>query len=177
MILSQLSGRERNIFFILVAVCCIYGVYAGVYQTLVVKRGEVESDIARARKQWTEQSRVIRRAKAMTAGFSGDMESFRQTGTNEAVMSGILAEIGAAANGMSIRVTEIKPIETKKEDFYNRFSVSLTVEGELKDVLRFIHALQGDSHYFTVSQLSLERAYQGASQMAVRLVVNRVLVP
>lgn len=177
MITSQFSNREKNIFSVLLAVCCAYGVYAGVYQTLIVKRVDIESDIARARKQLVEQSRVIRRAEQMTAGFPVDMEAFRQRETNEAVMSGILAEIGGAANGMNIRVTEIKPIDTKKEDFYNKFSVSLTVDGELKDVLRFIHDLQGNAHNFSVTQLSLERAFQMSKQMLAKVVVTRVLVP
>lgn len=174
---SNFSAREKNIFLILITVCAVYGIYLGVYQTIVLKRQQVVDDIAQARKQWSEQAKVIRRAQGMTAKFSGDMQSFRQTGANEAVMSSILAEIGAAANGMNIRVTEIKPLETKKEDFYNKFTVSLTVDGELKDVLQFVHALQGSSHNFTVSQLSLERAFQGSHQMLAKLAVNRVLVP
>ena len=173
----QFSGREKNIFFLFLVVCGIYGVYAGIYRPAVFKGREIESDIAEAQMMLAEQAKVIRRARAMGARFDGDLQAMRQTVSNEEVMSLILSEIEAAAGALKVRVTEMKPQGTQKEDFYNKFSVSLTVDGDLKDILQFIHALQGESHHLIVSQFSLERAFQNTKEMLAKLVVNRILIP
>lgn len=173
----QFSGREKNIFFLFLVVCGIYGVYAGIYRPAVVKGQEIESDIDQASTRLAEQAKVIRRARAMAARFDGDLQSVRQKTSNEEEMSLILSEIEAAAGGLKVRVTEMKPQGTQKEDFYNKFSVSLTVDGNLTDILQFIHTLQGSSHRLTVSQFSLERAFQNTKEMLSKLVVNRILIP
>ena len=173
----QFSVREKNIFFLFLVVCGIYGVYAGIYRLSMAKGQEIESDIAQTRTRLVEQAKVIRRARAMAARFDGDLQSMRQTTSNEEAMSLILSEIEAAAGGLKVRVTEMKPQGTQKEDFYNKFSVSLTVDGDLTDILQFIHALQGPSHHLIVTQFSLERAFQNTKEMLAKLVVNRILIP
>lgn len=171
------SGRERNIFWVFLVVCGIFGVYAGIYRPAATRAVQIETDMAQAKRKLAEQNKIIQKARNLGAKFKEDMESLRQTTANEQVMSSILSEIETAANGLTVRVTEMKPQGTQKEDFYNKFAVSLTVDGNLKEILQFVHTLQGASHNLTVSQFSLERAFQGSSEMLAKLVVNKILIP
>ena len=71
----------------------------------------------------------------------------------------------------------MKPQGAQKENFYNKFSVGLTMDGSLKEILQFIHSLQGPSHHLTVSELHFEKAVQTPNVLVAKLVLSRILIP
>ena len=177
MSLFSFSAREQKIFIVLLLVCGIFGVYTFVYRPAVIKGEEIDSEISRTRQKLSDQQAVIEKEQQMALVLQDELETVRQKRTNDEEMSSILSDIEAMGSGMNIKVTEIKPQEVKKQDFLNRFSVSLTVDGNLMDMMRFIHALQDPAKHVQIRQLSLERAFVDSKEMLARMVVERTLIP
>jgi Tfp pilus assembly protein PilO len=171
------SLREQKIFFVLLVVFGIYGAYMGIYRPSVDKNEEIERNAMLARKKWMEQARLIQKEKRMAQAWQAELDSVRQTGSNEQVMSAMLSEIENVAAGGKIRVTEMKPQGAVKSEFYNTFSISLSFDGELKDVLSFIHVLQNPSRHLNLRQLNLERSGSDAKGMMAKMVLERQLFP
>lgn len=177
MSMRPFSIREQQIFVVLVLVCGLYAAFAFIYRPSVEKTEAIEREITLARKKWAEQTTVIQKEKIMARAWQEKFDAVRQKGSNEEAMSAMLSEIEVLSGSMNIRVTEMKPQGAVKGEFYNTFSISLSVDGDLKDILAFVHVLQDPSRHLKVRQFSLERTFADAKGMIARVVMERTLFP
>ncbi len=172
----RLTARERAILIVFILVCCVYGVYALIYRPLHLEGQRLQDEIRLARKKLSDQRKAILKERQMPLQLRQGIESRVQKGNNEEVMSGLLAEIESAARGMNIRVTEIKPQGTLKEGEFNRFTVSLTLDGRFHELMAFVHLLQAPDHDLNVTQLNLEKMTSTPGVLLARIVVRRNLI-
>lgn len=171
------SIRERIIFAGLVLVCCVYAAYMYIYRPSVVRSEEIFRETVRAGKKLSEQAAVIQKEKRMAEIWQGELDAVGQNNSNEEAMSAMLSEIEAVTGQMKIRVTEMKPQGAIKGEFYNTYAVSLAVDGDLKDILEFIHILQDPSRHLSVRQFSLEKSFADSTGMLAKVVVESTLLP
>ena len=92
-------------------------------------------------------------------------------------MASILSEIESVANEINMGVADMKPKKVKRIDFYNNFSATLTVEGELASIIRFLYVLQNTPHFFTADEVYFERSIMRTTQIKCRLVLSKALIP
>ena len=79
-------------------------------------------------------------------------QKFKQSASNEGTMSSILSEIEAAAADLKLQIANLTPKRVKETNFSNRFSVSLSIDGDFMDILQFLHRLQGEPHLLTLKK-------------------------
>lgn len=174
--LLMFTARERAIVVLFVLVCCLYGAYKMVYRPFISQEQQLRDEMRQTRRKLSEQRKIIIKDQQMPQGLRQGIEAIIQSGSNEEVMSGLLAELESAARSMNIRVTEIKPQGTVKEGEYNTFTVSLTIDGRFHDLMAYVHLLQAPDLDLHVAQLNLEKMTSAPGVLLARIVVKRNLI-
>jgi Tfp pilus assembly protein PilO len=171
------STREKRIFILLVAAVIILIFYLAVYLPTGEKMSLLENEIRVAERQLKKDVLVIRKARQLEEQDKALLEEFRQKDTDENVMSSILSEIEAVAGEVGMRIADMKPKKARRIDFYNDFSVSLSIDGKLPDITHFMYVLQSSPHRFFVDEFSLEKRSPTSPELNCRLAISKILVP
>lgn len=173
-----LTQREKRILAVCVAMIVMYGAYNGLIGPSRTMDDSLDQTIALEQRKLNKNTRVLQRAAALQGLYDSYQERFKQTKTNEQVMSGIVAEVEGVAGGVQLQISNINPQKAKKEEFYNRFSVSLTIEGPFTDIMHFLHLLQGEPHLFDVDEARIEKgAGHQTTIVRTQLVLSKIFIP
>jgi len=174
----HLTKREKVILAVCVAAVVGYPGYVGFIVPMQNKSKLLDGRIKKQEKKLRESLRVLRKADVAKSDFDVYNEKFKQNGTNEAVMSSIISEIEAVAANIELGISDMKPKRVKKEENFNIFSVSLTLDSEFVDVVKFLYILQKDPHYFDVEEIRFDRgSRRRKSSLKASLVLSKVLIP
>ncbi len=173
----RLSGRERTIFIVCLAVICVYFIYIFFYQPFVEHRTDLATQIEAAQREFIKNSKFISSSQAYKAEYEIYLEKFKQRGSDEEVMSSIVSEIEQIAARFNIRIAEVKPQKVKRGDFYNDFSVNLDIDARLNDVIRFLYVLQSDPHFFGVDEFRFNKNFPQNVNLQSQLAVSKTLFP
>ena len=92
-------------------------------------------------------------------------------------MANILSEIEAVAKGINVRILNMKPQKIKAMEFYKNFSVDLIIEGQLKDITRFLNDLQNAPHLIKADKLHLVKESVVQPVLKASLLVSKILIP
>ncbi len=174
---SKLSLREQKIFAACFLVILIYVSIQFVFRPLDKKILALQAKAQTLRKHIAKNLKVARQDNSVDSEYNRHAQNFKQKVSDEGAMTSILSEIESTANEVSMRLSDMKPKKTKRIDFYNTFSVSLTMEGEITSIIHFIYVLENAPHFFTVDDLQLEKSSSRTSQIKCRMVLSKILIP
>ena len=175
--IKRLTKREQKIFIVCVAVVAIYGGYHGVLKPVVHSAEAIEKRVEAKEREKIKDLKVIQRGKAIEGEYQAYFERFGQTRTNEQVKSAMVADIEEVARSLQLQISDLKPKREKKGEFYNRFSISLTIDSSLNEITQFFHAIQSAPHYFDVDEVSFDKASRRpSSQIKTNLVLSKVFL-
>ena len=176
--MRPLSQREK-----IISAICLLCVFVFLIITFMVKPiksvlSDLEDQIASSEKQLYKSYRLIQKAGKIEPRYKYYMERFRRTGTDEEIVSKIIAEIEKIANQTGIHISELKPQERKKSGRFDVFPVSLTFECPLPDMIQFFDILQKDPYYLGMKELSINRDQDRTSyQLQVNVILTKTFVP
>ena len=178
MIGRRLTKREQRILVMCLMLVGSYGGYNWVYKPIEAKSLELQADIESQQKKLSESLRTVRKAGRVGRDYDHYLEKFKQNKTNEQVMSSILSEIEDVAGQLKLQIADLKPMRVKSGEYYNRFSVSLTIDSEFKEIVQFLYQLQQDPHLFAVDELRFDKgAQRKTSVVKTRLTLSKILIP
>lgn len=175
--MRALSSREKAIFVICVSTIFIFIGYNGIVKPLRAKAEQVADRIKVNEQKLKKQLKTISQQAIVDREYDQYTSHFQQMGSEQQVMSSILVEIDTAARENQLRIADIKPKRVKKVDFFNNFSVSLSMEGQLTDIVKFLYLLQNSPHLYNVDELMIEKNSPRSTVLNCRLVLSRVLIP
>ena len=178
MMIKRLTKREQGIFIVCVILAFMYVTYQGVIKPLQEKLVGLDADIESEHKRLVKNLKTVQKAKALEQEYHQYFDQLKQDGTNEQVMASILSEIEQVAGQLNLKISDLKPKRVRKEVYYNWFSVSLTIDSTLKDMMQFVYILQKQPHFFRVDEFSFEKgAQRNAEDIRIHLVLSRILIP
>jgi Tfp pilus assembly protein PilO len=156
----------------------VFASYKGVIEPMRQKVQDIDLQIEAQLKKLKKNQKTISKADAIQSEYAGYIERFSQVGTNEQTMSAALSEIEKTAGEMSLKISDLKPNKVKSQGSYNRFSVSLTIDGGLEDILRLLYTLQSEPYFYTVDELRFDKSSrQNHPSMKTRIVLTKILIP
>ena len=120
--------------------------------------------------------RLIVEGPAIDREYEAYLPFFRQIQSDEAAMSSLLSQIESIARQLSVPVLEIKPQKVKPQDFYNDFSINLTIEEEITKVCHFLYDIQNAPFLFNVEELRLEKNPLKENFLRCTLTLNKRLL-
>ena len=130
----HLSPRENRILILCLFLIFIYISYNFIFQPLRKTIADFETRIKVSEKRLRNNLKMMRMERVVDEEYDKYSSYFKQKVSDEQAMAAILSEIESVANEINMRVADMKPKKAKRTDFYNYFSATLTIEGELATV-------------------------------------------
>lgn len=177
MMLRRLSSREKTMALVCLTAVAVYAVYYFVIKPMKEEIDKSEKQIAIAEKRLTKNLSVTRQMKTVDEEYEKYKAPLKQKASDEQEMASILSEIESAAGQLDIRVADMKPKKVKRISFYNQFSVSLTIDGQLETITHFLYILQNSPHFLGVDEIRFEKTTIRSSQVKCSIVLSKSLIP
>lgn len=172
-----LTRREWNIFVLCIVIVMVYVGYNAAIKPLSQRISTVELSIQKEKNKLSKSLKVLEDQKHYKSQYIKYLSKFKQDQNNDDVMSSILSEIQQVGGKLNLRISELKPQKVQKEQYFNRFSVSLTIDSTFVDIINFIYDLQSKPYLFKVEEFRFDKGSQRQEQtIKTHLVVSRVLV-
>ena len=176
--IRRLSARELKILIVSLALAAVYIGYILLVKPAREKFVALDEEIALQQRRLAKNSAEMQRAGSMEKALQVYEQKFKQSASNEGTMSSILSEIEAAAADLKLQIANLTPKRVKETNFSNRFSVSLSIDGDFMDILQFLHRLQGEPHLFDVEEARFDKGTrQQAASVKASLVLGKTFVP
>ncbi|MBU0469600.1 MAG: type 4a pilus biogenesis protein PilO [Candidatus Omnitrophica bacterium] len=173
-----LTKREVNIFVLCILLVLIYIGYNTVINSLRKRISIVESSIQEEKNQLSKSLKILDKQKHYKGQYVTYLSKLRQEQNNDEVMSSILSEIQQVGGRLNLGISDLKPKKVKKEQYFNRFSVSLTIESEFLDIISFIYTLQSKPHLFKVEEFRFDKgSLRQGKILKTQLILSRILIP
>ncbi|HLD70183.1 MAG TPA: type 4a pilus biogenesis protein PilO [Candidatus Omnitrophota bacterium] len=182
--IQRLNARER--FFALIIGLLLFAWFLGnVVLTPVWKFfSEWSVKIQLNKGRLSQDRRLILEGPAIDREYEAYLPFFHQaqdadaigSSREEAIMSLLLSQIESTAGRIPLTVLEIKPQKVRDEDFYNVFSINLTIEEEFIKVYRFLYDIQNAPLLFNVEELRLEKDPLKETFMKCTLILTKRLI-
>lgn len=176
--IKRLTPREQVIAVMCLLAVSVYLAYYFVAIPLKDKVSYLEQKIEAEEKKYNKNIKLTHKAKALEGEFKEFSLKFKQDKANEQVMSSILSEIEQVAGDLKLHISDLKPKVVNRQEFYNRFSVSLTIESQFVPIIHFLFMVQNDPHFFSVEELRFDNGLQRENQnIRTTLVLSKIFVP
>lgn len=176
--MRPLTKREKYILVFCLVMIVGLGAYNFIFKPFSEAIENVGKKIESQQKKLRSNQRIIQKAKAVKRDYENYVAGYKQSKSNEQAMSALLSEIEEAANQLQLRIADLKPQKVKENDFYNQFSVSLTIDSDFGSVLQFLYTLQNKPHLLNVEEIQFEKGSQrNSSSVKTNLVLSRILIP
>ena len=176
--IRRLSARELKILVVSSTLAFVYIGYILLIRPAKEKLIELDQEIELQQRRLAKTSAEIQKAGATEKVWAVYEQKFRQPASNEGTMSSILSEIEAVAADLKLQIANLTPKRVRESDISNRFSVSLTIDGNFIDVLQFLHTLQGEPHLFDVEEARFDKGMrQQSTSVKASLVLGKTFIP
>ena len=176
--MRRLTQREQFIGILCVLMIVMYGGYNGVVKPLQDRIEETDERIELKRSQLNKNRRMIRKSTVQNGSYDAYREKFRQTKSVEQVMSAMISEIEEAAANLELKIVELKPNRVRKSDFYNQFSVNVSINSAFVDIVQLLYVLQSDPYFYDIEEVRFDKGSRKKSDtLKVRLVLSKILLP
>lgn len=176
--MRRLTSREQRVFVVCLLTISIYVGYNGFVKPFHERLSALDRQIAAARLEIQKNQRTVRKAEILEKAYEENLAQYKQTGSSEQVMSGILSEIEESARELNLQISNLKPKRVKNEQYFNQFSVSLTIDSELVDIVHFLYLLQQSPHFFDIEEVHFDKgARRSSSAMKTELVLGKRFIP
>jgi hypothetical protein len=172
-----LTKREQRILFTCIIMVLIYGAYYWILRPLHDYRLELGTKIDSMQKKIYKNLRMIRKSEMMKDKHGKYLADFKQTVSDEQVMSTLIAEIENIAGRLSLGITDLKPQKVKHAGPLNYFSVSLGFNSDSKTLIQFLHTLQDQAHLFYVKEVKVDKAIMKKENiLQAHLILSKIFI-
>ena len=176
--MRPLTRREQNIFFLSVIMGVVYLGFYGLIRPVRAQIEQVATRMEEQNKKYLKNLRLIRKAEKLSPQIAYYLDRFSQKTSNEEVLTAILVEIEQVAGNHKIQISDLKPRKMFQNEFYNRYSVSLTLDSPFVDIMEFLYVLQKEPYLYNVEDLRFDQAARRNSEsIKTRLILSKTLVP
>ena len=176
--IRRLSARELKVLIFSSLLAAAYIGYILLVRPAKEKFISLDEEIAAQQRRLVKTSMEIKKAGDMEKILAAYEQKFKQPASNEGTMSSLLSEIEAVAADLKLQIANLTPKRVKETNFSNRFSVSLSIDGDFMDILQFLHRLQGEPHLFDVEEARFDKGTrQQAASVKASLVFGKTFFP
>ncbi len=176
--IRRLSAREIKIFIVSLFLVFVYIGYVLLVKPAKDRFIALDEEIAAQQRRLAKTSVEIKKAEEMEKALEVYEQKFKQPASNEGTMSALLSQIEGVAADLKLQIANLAPKRVRETDLSNRFSVSLTIDGDFMDILQFLHTLQSGPHLFDVEEARFDKGTrQQAASVKASLVLGKTFVP
>lgn len=173
---NQLGSRERWLCIGAGAVLALLLLDVAVARPLWSFYVSVE-DQTRAQEQKLMQNMLnITRKDAIEKEYEEYQKFIHVPGTHEEETAAMLREIEKIARSNEVVVVDMKPKETKDQQYHREYTVELDVETEMAPLLRFIYELESSLQLLRVGEAKLSLKGKDQPVVKAKMTITKMLI-
>lgn len=176
MIFSNLTKRERNLFYLTMILIFVWVIHSFVIKPIIVKWNQLDDKIEVATLKLEKNIKMIDRKEKIKNEYENYASAVKMTGSEEEEMAKFLTEIESLASSSSTHIIEIKPRPSKKVQFYKKYLIELDAEGDINQLSKFIYDIQNSNQLLKVDKFSLGTKGAGTNLLKCHLLVSKILI-
>jgi len=173
---SKLSKRERKILYASVIIIVLGSMDRLVYQPILSLFNEVEQEILSQENQLRKNMRFLAAREAISNRYSVYAAYAVTTGSDEEEVAGLLNEVEGVARKSGLALLNMKPKPAFTTEFGKQYPVEVEVETQMKELIKFIHALQSSKYILRVQKLRLVPKGKSKAEVKGYLLINRTVI-
>ena len=176
--IRRLNPREAKILFAAAAVLISAVAFHMIYIPLWEKKRFLNEQLLDMRREMALDRTVIRTAGAIHGRYESYLGRFGQAGSGEEAVAAVLKDIEEIIRNLNLDVGDLKPGPLKNEGDHYVFTVDLSINDDLTDLVRFLYALQQAPHFFDVDEMRIEKTERRGNDpgLKTRLALSKVFV-
>ena len=175
--IRRLRPREKKILIVSAATVILAGIFHLIFFPLQEMKHSLNGRIKDARRQMALDRTVIQKAFALDARYQLYLNRFARTGTEEEAVAAVLKDLEEISRTFNLDIGDLKPGPLTNEGAQYVFTVSLSLNDDLPELMRFLYALQQAPYYFGVDGMQIEKvARRNEPGLKTRLALSKVIV-
>jgi Tfp pilus assembly protein PilO len=143
----------------------IYGRFQKIDQAIKINEKQLGHDL-----------RNIHLKEQIAKEFEKYVEYVERSGSDEEEVAKILGEIESLARQSKVYLVDVKPKAPQKVDFYKEYAVEIEAEGELADLITFLHQVNTSAQLLRVEKLRLNSKEDGSTGLKSSMLITKVSV-
>lgn len=171
------SQREKVIIIVCLITVAVYLGYTFYYLPLEDKQIRLHSEVVSLERELKRNMELLKQGESLGQQDNPVLKEFRQRGPEEEVMAEILSQIEGVAGRFTFQINQLKPKRVRQAEVYNHFAVSLTINGELQEILQFLYILQREPFYFNVDEALFDKRLPNSPVVQTQLILGKSLLP
>ena len=172
---SKLSKKEKAGLFVAGMIVMAVFIDRIVISPVGVKLKRMEQEISFSEKKLSHALRNIN-SKDFIAGEYEEYKKFVKKGaaSDEENVSSMLVEIEGLARTAGVNLVDIKPQAPKTTDFYKEYSAEVTIQGQMEQVVTFLHKLNSSTQLLRAVKLRLGKKQKDLSSVNASVLVTNI---
>jgi len=173
---NKLSKKEKIGLSFALACLAVAGLDRLIISPIRGKFRHIEQAIKISEKQLGHDLRNVHLKEQIEEEFEKYVEYVERSGSDEEEVAKILGEIEALARQSSVYLIDVKPQAPQKVDFYKEYSVEIEAEGEIENLMKFLHHINTSTQLLRAEKLRLSSAEDEQSMLKTSILITKVLV-
>lgn len=176
-ILSRLTGREKAILYVSLAVILLSLIYNFTIEPLFKKWNAIERDTRLTRVKLQRAISVITDRYKIDKEYNTYAAVLKTRGTDEQEMTHILDELETIARGSNLKIVNMRPKPVKDNDYYSRFVVDIDTESDMRSLMMFIYKVRNSSQLLKIDRLRLNtKSGQDQIIMKASMAISKITI-
>ncbi len=173
--LSRLSKRERSILWLCTIVVLSSLLYVIWIEPLVGSRREIRQEIAKKKIELERLERKVIMDGKLRSQFSSLLQRATSQVPKEERRTALVTQLENLAKGAKVNIVDLKPLKSRKYDFYEELSAQLRIECDLDALSRFLYNMMISPQILDVRRLQI-RLKGGSKSLDGDLLVSTILI-
>lgn len=177
MILSNLSKREKYLFYIIMALIILWIGMVFIIKPLLDKWKGLDEKISLASLKMEKNRKILSLKEKIQSDYDNFASAIKKKSSEEEEMAKFLTEIESLAQSSLVHISDIKPRSAKKTRFYDEYVIEVEAEGDISQVSKFIYDIQDSPRLLKIDKFSLGTKGAGTNLLKCNILIGKVLIP
>lgn len=169
-----IKKREKVLAGITAAVLAAVLVFTAIIEPQLKTRNELTRNLGQLQIRLTKMKRDLLVRDRIDQIYSQIEPLIATTGTEQQQISDFTRQLGELYSKLNVKIRSVKILASSKEAFYRRLSIKMEMAGYVRDVLRFIEAVESSPNPIRIEQLGL-KAQESRDNVHMSVIVSKVV--
>jgi len=176
--ITKLSKREKTVFYVAVSVVLILFLDRIIIYPIYTKIKSLNGAVQDKKVRIEREMRILAQKDRISQESSTYAAYLTAAVSQEEAMTAFLKEIETLANKSALSIIDMKPAGVKEEkDKSKKFSVSLTCEGEMEQILEFMYNVENSQSLLSVERYQVSPKSRESSVASSSMTISKIVIP
>ena len=153
-----------------------YTVYAVVYRSFWGNLKEIQGRIESAEHKFYRQVVLLESLSSKVGLRQLSLESYRQKESDGGIRSKMLAALQELSSQENVRIADMKPAAIRMEESYKEFPVSMMLEGEFVNIMKFFYYAESEKYGFRIKEFRFSQSRSAKAVLRCKVVLSRIFL-